>query len=309
MDMKVKDTIKVMGRMIIGDPLRRPKGGITANRLDLDFVKENTVDQVTWFGHSALLLKVNGLTLLLDPMFGKSPSPVPVFGPKRYSTKLPMEIEELPIIDAVIYSHDHYDHLDYGSVLKLKGKVKQFIVPLGVAGHLVRWGVDPNIIQEHDWWDEFTYRGLTIASAPARHFSGRGLGGQDTSLWCSWVIMSEQTRVFFSGDSGYGTHFKEIGSKYGPFDLTLMECGQYSEDWAGIHMMPEETLQAHLDVQGKLMIPIHWGAFTLAAHSWTDPVERAVKAAKQLGTAIATPRIGETVSIGAVEYPNSTWWK
>jgi L-ascorbate metabolism protein UlaG (beta-lactamase superfamily) len=248
------------------------------------------------------------LTLLLDPMFGRSPSPFPIFGPKRYSVKLPIEIEELPTIDAVIFSHDHYDHLDYGSIRKLKAKVKQFIVPLGVAGHLVRWGVDPKIIQEHDWWDEFTFRGLTLASTPARHFSGRGLGGRDTSLWCSWVILSEDTRIFFSGDSGYGPHFKEIGSKYGPFDLTLMECGQYNERWAGIHMMPEETVQAHLDVQGKLMIPIHWGAFTLALHSWSDPVERAVKAAKQLGSAIATPRIGETVSIGAAEYPNSTWW-
>jgi L-ascorbate metabolism protein UlaG (beta-lactamase superfamily) len=309
MDMNVKESLKLIGQMIKGNPLSKPKGGITADSLDPKFVKENSVDQITWFGHSALLLKVNGVTLLLDPMFGKSPSPFPIFGPKRYSAKLPIEIEELPTIDAVIFSHDHYDHLDYGSILKLKGKVKQFIVPLGVAGHLVRWGVDPTIIQEHDWWDEFTFRGLTLASAPARHFSGRGLGGRDTSLWCSWVIISEKTRIFFSGDSGYGPHFKEIGSKYGPFDLTLMECGQYNERWAGIHMMPEETVQAHLDVQGKLMIPIHWGAFTLALHSWNDPVERAVKAAKLLGTAIATPRIGEPVSIGAAVYPSSTWWK
>jgi L-ascorbate metabolism protein UlaG (beta-lactamase superfamily) len=308
MDMNVKESFKLVRQMIKGHPLSKPKSGIIADSLDPNFVRENRADQITWFGHSALLLKVNGLTLLLDPMFGRSPSPFPIFGPKRYSAKLPIEIEELPAIDAVIFSHDHYDHLDYGSILKLKSKVKQFIVPLGVAGHLVRWGVDPEIIQEHDWWDEFTFRGLTLASTPARHFSGRGLGGRDTSLWCSWVILSEDTKIFFSGDSGYGPHFKEIGSKYGPFDLTLMECGQYNERWAGIHMMPEETVQAHLDVQGKLMIPIHWGAFTLALHSWSDPVERAVKAAKQLGSAIATPRIGETVSIGAAVYPNSTWW-
>jgi L-ascorbate metabolism protein UlaG (beta-lactamase superfamily) len=309
MDMNVKDSIKLIRQMIKGNPLSKPKGGITAVSLDPHFMQENKEAQITWFGHSAFLLKVNGLTLLLDPMFGRSPSPFPIFGPKRYSSKLPIEIEELPTIDAVIFSHDHYDHLDYGSVLKLKAKVKQFIVPLGVACHLERWGVDPKIIQEHDWWDEFAFRGLTLASTPARHFSGRGLGGRDTSLWCSWVILSEQTRIFFSGDSGYGPHFKEIGNKYGPFDLTLMECGQYNERWAGIHMMPEETVQAHLDVKGKLMIPIHWGAFTLALHSWTDPVERAVKAAKQLNTAIATPRIGEIVSIGSAVYPNSVWWK
>lgn len=309
MDMSVKDSVKIMRLMIKWNPLSKPKDGITAISLEPRIIQENTEPQINWFGHSAFLLKVNGLTLLLDPMLGKSPSPFPVFGPKRYSAKLPIEIEELPTIDAVIYSHDHYDHLDYGSIRKLKSKVKQFIVPLGVASHLERWGVDPKIIQEHDWWDEFVFRGLTLASTPARHFSGRGLGGRNTSLWCSWVILSEQTKIFFSGDSGYGPHFKEIGNKYGPFDLTLMECGQYNERWAGIHMIPEETVQAHLDVKGKLMIPIHWGAFTLALHSWTDPVERALKAAKQLNVAIATPRIGETVIIGAAEYPKLVWWK
>jgi L-ascorbate metabolism protein UlaG (beta-lactamase superfamily) len=309
MDMNVRDTFNLIRKMMKGNPLSKPKKGITALSLDPQFIRENKSSHITWFGHSAFLLKVNGLTLLLDPMFGRSPSPFPIFGPKRYGAKLPIEIEELPTIDAVIFSHDHYDHLDYGSIRKLKHKVKQFIVPLGVAGHLERWGVDPKIIQEHDWWDEFTFRGLTLASTPARHFSGRGLGRRNTSLWSSWVILSEQARIFFSGDSGYGPHFKEIGNKYGPFDLTLMECGQYNEKWAGIHMTPEETVQAHLDVKGKLMIPIHWGAFTLALHSWTDPVERAVNAAKQLNSAIATPRIGETVIIGAAEYPNMAWWK
>ncbi|WP_379128681.1 MBL fold metallo-hydrolase [Paenibacillus sp. sgz500958] len=309
MSTSVKETMNDVMAMIKGNPLGRPSVGITPERLNPVWVKENSADQITWFGHSALLLKVNGLTLLLDPMFGNSPSPFPIFGPKRYSTKLPIEIDELPAIDAVILSHDHYDHLDYGSIVKLKGKVKQFIVPLGVAAHLVRWGIDPEIIQEHDWWEEFSFQSLTISSAPARHFSGRGLGGRDTSLWCSWVILSGETRIFFSGDSGYGPHFKEIGDKYGPFDVTLMECGQYNEHWAAIHMMPEETVQAHLDVRGKLMIPIHWGAFTLSLHSWIDPVERAVQAAGRLGAAIATPRIGETVVIGAADYPSAAWWK
>lgn len=309
MNMSVKETIGVMRQLLKGNPLGRPKTGITPVNMDLNAFRDSAETQITWFGHSAFLLKINGLTILIDPMFGRSPSPFPIFGPKRYSAKLPFEIKELPAIDAVILSHDHYDHLDYGSILKLKSKVKQFIVPLGVAGHLVRWGVDPQIIQEHDWWDEFTYRGLTLASTPARHFSGRGLGGRDTSLWCSWVILSEQSRIYFSGDSGYGPHFKEIGDKYGPFDLTLMECGQYNERWAGIHMMPEETVKAHVDVRGKLLIPIHWGAFSLSVHSWTDPVERAVKAAKLLNTAIATPRIGETITVGADSYPNSVWWE
>jgi L-ascorbate metabolism protein UlaG (beta-lactamase superfamily) len=264
---------------------------------------------ITWFGHSAAMLQLDGKTLLLDPMFGRAPSPFPFIGGKRFSSKLPFEIEQLPLIDAVIISHDHYDHLDYGSIVKLKSKVKRFIVPLGMAPHLVRWGVSPAIIEEHDWWDEFVYDGLRLACTPARHFSGRSLSDRDATLWCSWVIEGRESKIFFSGDSGYGPHFKEIGDKYGPFDLTLMECGQYDERWAAIHMMPEETVQAHLDVQGKVMIPIHWGAFTLALHDWTDPVERAVKAALDRQARIATPKIGETVFVPSAAYPSLPWWR
>ncbi len=169
--------------------------------------------------------------------------------------------------------------------------------------------MDPAKITEHDWWDEFEFEGLTLASAPARHFSGRSVGDRDTTLWCSWVIVGEQARIFFSGDSGYIPHFKEIGNKYGPFDLTLMECGQYDERWSGIHMMPEETVQAHLDVRGNVMIPIHWGAFTLALHDWTDPVERAARAARERNATLVTPRIGEVVRIGATELPSAAWWE
>jgi len=308
MDLSIKDSIRLLGEQMKGHPQGRPESELPIIPFDPKSFAENSEDQVIWFGHSTLLLKVNEVNILIDPVFSKAASPVSMVGPKRYSAKLPAEIEDLPKIDAVIISHDHYDHLDYGSIRKLRGNVEKFIVPLGVAGHLVRWGVEKDAIIELDWWDEVPFSGLTIASTPARHFSGRGPGTGGTTLWSSWVILSEKTRVYFSGDSGYGPHFKEIGDKYGPFDLTLMETGQYNENWAGIHMMPEETLQAHADVRGKLMIPIHWAAFTLALHSWTDPIERATQAAHEQGAAIATPRIGETVVIGAEEYPTLAWW-
>ncbi|WP_424767655.1 MBL fold metallo-hydrolase [Paenibacillus sp. sgz302251] len=310
MGMSIKETLKLLLQFIRGNPHAKPSGPVAVEPLNVSLFRESQQHpRVTWFGHSAALLQLNSLTLLLDPMFGRAPSPFPGIGGKRFSDKLPMEIEQLPDIDAVFISHDHYDHLDYGSILRLKSKVKRYIVPLGVAPHLVRWGIDPARIEEHDWWEEFEYEGLRLACTPARHFSGRSLTDRDATLWCSWVIQGRGTKVFFSGDSGYGPHFKEIGSKYGPFDLTLMECGQYDRRWAAIHMMPEETVQAHLDVQGRVMIPIHWGAFTLAMHSWTDPVERAVAAAKQLNATISTPKIGEPVLIGSDIYPVSTWWK
>lgn len=265
--------------------------------------------RVIWFGHSTLLLDIEGKRLLLDPMLGAASSPFPIFSSKRYSGKLPIESELMGPIDAVILTHNHYDHLDRGSIMKLKDHTGHFHVPVGVGRCLVKWGVAPEKISEHSWWDEFVFKGLTFACTPARHFSGRGLMDRDRSLWCSWVIAGSHNRIYFSGDSGYAPHFQEIGSKYGPFDLTLMESGQYDERWSAIHMMPEETVQAHLDVKGALMIPIHWGAFTLALHAWTDPIERVVAAAMKQNIKLCTPRIGESVVVRSSQYPTSAWWK
>ncbi|MBT2736420.1 MBL fold metallo-hydrolase [Bacillus sp. ISL-7] len=310
MENSFKETVSILIDFIKGNPNGRPKNAIPIEKLKLSDHPNDTQPKITWFGHSALLLELDEKRILLDPMFGGAPTPFPIFGIKRYSKGIPFIIEDLPTIDIVIISHDHYDHLDYGSIRKIKEKVKQFIVPLGVGCHLEKWGVNPEIIIELDWWDELHHEGLKIASTPARHFSGRSLTDRDTTLWCSWVIKGEDTNIFFSGDSGYGPHFKEIGAKYGPFDLTLMECGQYDRRWAEIHMTPEESVQAHLDVKGKIMIPIHWGAFTLALHDWTDPIERVTKAAqKERLLAISTPRIGETVYIDSEDYPRKVWWK
>ncbi|MEW9699113.1 MBL fold metallo-hydrolase [Paenibacillus sp. SI8] len=307
MDTSLKSTVGTLIDFIKGNPNRRPPRHLPM--ASPVFNQSNNQTQVTWFGHSASMLTIDGKTLLLDPMFGKTPSPFPLFGKPRYSGGMPLDTDDFPPIDVVVLSHDHYDHLDYGTIQKLKLKVGMFLVPLGVGGHLERWGIERERIQEYDWWEELTYAGLRFACTPAIHFSGRSLTDRNATLWCSWVIKGKQTSIFFSGDSGYGPHFKEIGDKYGPFDLTLMECGQYDERWSDIHMMPEESVEAHLDVKGKVMMPIHWGAFTLALHAWTDPVERALKAAERKNVAVATPRIGETMAVEGEIHVNTAWWR
>ncbi|MGM7428968.1 MBL fold metallo-hydrolase [Bacillus pacificus] len=268
-----------------------------------------SLESITWFGHSASLLKIEGKTLLLDPMFGDASSPFPLFNSKRYSGTFSLEREDLQEIDAIIISHNHYDHLNYKSIMQLKDRAKHFYVPTGVAQYLIKWGVSPSKISEHNWWDEITFDNIKLVCAPARHFSGRSMTDRDCSLWCSWLILGQETKIFFSGDSGYAPHFKEIGDKYGPFDLTLMECGQYDPRWSAIHMLPEETVQAHIDVQGELLLPIHWGAFTLALYEWSDPIERVTKEANRLGVKITTPQIGESITLKSIDYPSSAWWR
>lgn len=284
-----------------------PKSKLPQKRLTTNyFNSEPKEPRVTWFGHSAVFVEMEGLNIFIDPMLGDVPAPHPFLGNERFNTTLPIAIENLPEIDLVLISHDHYDHLDYESILKLKDKVKQFYVPLGIKAHLTEWGVSANKIKEFDWWEQSNLNGIEFAATPARHFSGRGFTRNNT-LWCSWVLKSENSSIFFSGDSGYGKHFKEIGNKYGPFDFAMMECGQYNEQWAHIHMMPEETIQASLDVQTKLVMPIHWGSFKLALHSWNDPIIRVTSKAKELNIPIATPIIGEAI-INKGNYPSTNWW-
>ncbi|RXT07153.1 MBL fold metallo-hydrolase [Ammoniphilus sp. CFH 90114] len=309
MEMNAGTMVSLVRDYIKGNPNRRPKQLIPMKKPAILLTNpDKHQPTITWLGHSAFILEINGKRLLLDPMLGMAPSPLPSIGGKRYSEKPPVEVEDIPPIDAVLLSHDHYDHLDYGTILKLKPKVRTFITPLGVGAHLERWGVDPSKIIELDWWEEWEFEGILLACTPARHFSGRSIGDRNTTLWCSWVIEFPQARLYFSGDSGYGPHFKEIGERYGPFDLTMMECGQYDERWRNIHMMPEETVQAHLDVKGRVLIPIHWGAFTLSLHDWTDPIERVSQAAKEKGAVLSTPPMGETIPIYSARYSQSRWW-
>lgn len=309
MSMKFSDMLSLARAQFKRAPDRKPSRPIIPKYLDTSKIIKPGQAEITWFGHSAFLLQINGKNILLDPMFGKSASPIPNVGPKRFSDKLPATIEQLPHIDAVLISHDHYDHLDYGSIKKLGGKTTMFFVPLGLAAHLLKWGIQPKQITELDWWDERDFEGFSFACAPSRHFSGRTLTDRFATLWCSWAIRTNDASVFFSGDSGYGPHFEQIGTKYGPFDLTLLECGQYDSHWPSIHMTPEQTIKAHLGLRGKRMIPMHWGAFTLALHSWTEPVERVLKAGTKVEAVIITPEIGESVDFKAISYPTKAWWK
>ena len=212
------------------------------------------------------------------------------------------------MIDAMLISHDHYDHLDHGSIEALNTRTKEFYVPLGVGAHLRAWGIEEDRIHELDWWEEIDHEDLHFAFAPSRHFSGRGITDRFSTLWGSWVIQGSQDNIYFSGDSGYGPHFAEIGAKYGPFDFAMMECGQYNEKWAEIHMMPEETAQAAVDVGAKVMMPIHWGSFVLAMHSWTDPVERVIKKADELHMPILVPMIGEVITMDSIQPSKEPWW-
>jgi L-ascorbate metabolism protein UlaG (beta-lactamase superfamily) len=279
-----------------------------SNNPDTYKKKQEPNIKVIWFGHSALLLEVNNKKIFLDPMLGKRSSPISFIGPKRFNYDLPMKIEDIPELDAVLISHDHYDHLDYPSITKLKDKVKVFYVPLGVAAHLKSWGVDELKIVELDWWEQAKFEDLIFVCTPSHHFSGRGLFNRDGTLWCSWIIKGENENIFFSGDSGYSKNFKEIGDKFGPFNLTLLECGQYNKSWHDIHMFPEETVRAHIELRGELLMPIHWAAFKLSFHPWQEPVERLLKSADSLNVQVTTPRIGEPVILGK-SVPCSNWWE
>jgi len=259
---------------------------------------------ITWYGHSAFLIEIENQRILIDPMFGKSPSPVP-FGTKRFDMEHPIPMEN---IDAVILSHDHYDHLDYYSILELKERVGHFFTPLGVGAHLKAWGVSPEKITELDWWQSIEFESLQLTACPARHFSGRGLTDRNRTQWASWVIKGQFQNIYFSGDSGYGNHFKEIGEKFGPFDFAMLECGQYNQAWEAIHMMPEQSVQAGIDTESKLVMPIHWGAFQLSIHPWDDPIKRFQSRSKQLNLPMIHPIIGERFCLGQ-DYPRTRWWE
>ncbi|GMN08899.1 MBL fold metallo-hydrolase [Croceitalea sp. MTPC9] len=290
-------------------PNGSPSEDIEVQKVDSTEVANYKSDtRLIWFGHSSFLLQIDGKNILIDPMFGKVAAPHNLLGTNRFNKEMPIVIEKLPKIDLVLISHDHYDHLDYPSIKKLKDKVGMFYAPLGVGSHLKAWGVGKEKIIEFDWWEERLFKNLKLACTPAQHFSGRKFNNRQSTLWSSWVIKSETESLFFSGDSGYAPHFKEIGEIYGPFNFAMLECGQYNKMWADIHMFPEETAQAGLDLNAKLTMPIHWGAFKLALHDWIEPVKRFKSKAEELGLNYITPQIGQEIIIGEVTAKPSNWW-
>jgi L-ascorbate metabolism protein UlaG (beta-lactamase superfamily) len=285
----------------------RPAGTIpvrTLTRADLLAAPDRTVYRL---GHSSLLLKLRGEFWLTDPVFSKRASPFAFAGPKRFHAP-PIAIDDLPPIKAVILSHDHYDHLDKKAVQRLAKKVEHFIAPLGVGDLLVEWGVDRAKVQQLDWWQATEVDGVRLVATPTQHFSGRSLFNRNRTLWCSWVILDGDLRVFYGADSGYFEGFKEIGERFGPFDLTFLENGAYNVNWAGIHMQPEETVQAHVDLRGRRLLPIHNGTFDLAMHPWWEPFERIAALAKRHGVQVSTPRMGEAVNL-ADAGTGDAWWR
>ncbi|WP_233218121.1 MBL fold metallo-hydrolase [Roseateles chitinivorans] len=258
-------------------------------------------------GHSTVLLKLRGRFWLTDPVFSERASPFSWMGPKRFHAP-PIALDELPEIEAVILSHDHYDHLDHDTVLALAPKVRRFLTPLGVGQRLIDWGVPAAKVQQFDWWQGTSIAGVQLTATPAQHFSGRGLSDRNSTLWASWVLIDGDLRVFFSGDTGYFDGFKTIGERFGPFDLTLMETGAYDPRWPYVHMQPEQTMQAHVDLRGRRLLPIHNGTFDLAMHRWQDPFERISALARLRKVELVTPVIGAPL---AIEEPGPTpaWWQ
>jgi L-ascorbate metabolism protein UlaG (beta-lactamase superfamily) len=261
---------------------------------------------VTWFGHASALLEVDGQRVLVDPVWGYRVSPSPVFGPTRLHPA-PVPLAAVPQVDAVLISHDHYDHLDLPTVRTLLDtQSAPFVVPLGIGEHLRKWGVPDDRIVELDWNGSTTVGALTLTCTEARHFSGRFFA-RDTTLWASWAVLGPRHRVFFGGDTGYTPAFAEIGARLGPFDLTLLPIGAYNDAWHAIHMDPEEAVRAHGDLGGRVLLPVHWATFNLAFHRWAEPVQRLLAAATRVGATVTVPMPGQRIDV--LDPPVVTdWW-
>ncbi|MEV3902620.1 MBL fold metallo-hydrolase [Mycobacterium sp. NPDC050551] len=265
---------------------------------------------VHWYGHSSALVEVDGYRVLTDPIWSSRCSPSRQVGPHRLHD-VPVELEALPAVDAVLISHDHYDHLDMDTILGLaRTQWAPFCVPLGVGAHLRKWGIPEDRIVELDWNESHRIGDLTVVCTPARHFSGR-LFARNTTLWASWVIAGPSHRAFFGGDTGYSRSFADIGAEHGPFDVTLLPVGAYHPAWPDIHMNPEDAVRAHLDVAepgAGLLVPIHWATFRLAPHPWAEPVERLLRAADPAGVPVVVPKPGERIDRDTIR-PSAPWWQ
>ena len=264
-------------------------------------------DILVWFGHSSYFMQVDGKKILVDPVLGGSASPIKSTtrsfkGSDVYTT------DDVPTIDYLFITHDHWDHLDYDTLIKLKSKIKTVITGLGVGEHLEHWGYDKAIIIEKDWNEEIILGDdFSVITAPARHFSGRTLK-RNRTLWMSFILFTPNMRIYIGGDSGYDKHFASIGEYYGPFDLAILENGQYDKNWKYIHMMPEEVVQAADDLKAKLLFPVHWSKFSLSIHAWDEPIKRLVEEANKKGVAVLHPMIGEGIFLKQ-EVISIPWWE
>ncbi|MDD2404517.1 MAG: MBL fold metallo-hydrolase [Victivallaceae bacterium] len=292
-----------ISRFVFESP-KSPDFEIPRHQLSARSFAGNPADlKVYWLGHSFLIMEIDGTRIITDPVFGNA-------GPLKFIVRRfqppPLRREDLPEADAIIISHDHYDHLEFKTIMSLREKSVRFIVPLGAGAHLQIWGIAPERITELNWGEHTVVGNLKVTAQTARHFSGRRLDTRNLTLWASFVLEGPRHKVFFGGDGGYGKHFKSIGEKFGPFDLTCLEIGSWNERWPDSHLFPEQTIQAHRDLRGKYLLPIHWAAFDLAFHDWDEPIKRAVATAVSENVKMLTPIQGDPLIPG--ETPVGRWW-
>ena len=304
------DILETLRLQFTAGPKRYPSKPIpVVRRSASDFLTAPATGlRLTWLGHATALVEIDGKRFLTDPVWSDRVSPSTAAGPRRFFPP-PVSIGGLPALDAVLVSHDHYDHLDMASIRRLARGGCAFVVPLGVGAHLERWGVSRDRIHELDWGESAVFGDVTVSVTPARHFSGRGLTNRDGTLWCSFAVAGPRHRVFYSGDSGVSDVFARIGAELGPFDASLMSAGAYGPTWPDVHMTPEELVRTHVDLRGGLFIPIHWATFNLAFHAWNEPVLRAAAEAARLGVRMAAPRPGESLEPAALPILDEGWWR
>ncbi|KWE83112.1 MBL fold metallo-hydrolase [Burkholderia territorii] len=301
-------TLSIAWNMLVNKPSNTvPTGALPIDSLTREQLDAAPDRSLYRLGHSTLLLKLRGEFWLTDPVFAERASPFRRVGPKRFHAP-PITLEELPPLRGVILSHDHYDHLDRDTMLTLAATTSVFVTTLGVGDRLIEWGIDAKKVRQLDWWQSVDVDGLTLTATPAQHFSGRSLFDGNSTLWASWVIADDDLRVFFSGDTGYFDGFRTIGERLGPFDVTLIETGAYDPQWPYVHMQPEETVQAHIDLRGRTLVPIHNGTFDLAMHRWQEPFERVTALAMVRGVELSTPRMGERLDLD-VPHRGEPWWR
>jgi L-ascorbate metabolism protein UlaG (beta-lactamase superfamily) len=300
---------RILREVLFGKEQRKPRGAVpivTPSGWDAATANPDGL-QAVWFGHASTLIEIEGKRVLVDPVWSLRCSPLAMIGPRRLHP-MPASLRDLPPLDAIVISHDHYDHLDMASVRELsRRQTAPFLVPLGVGAHLRRWRVPEERIVELDWNGTIRHAGLTFTMTEARHFSGRSFSRNDT-LWGSWVIAGPRRKVFYTGDTGYFPGFADFGTDYGPFDLTLIQIGAYSQYWPDIHMTPEQAIATHLDLHGGLLVPVHWATFNLALHSWSEPVDRIWFEAKAHEVRLAVPRPGQRVNVDEPAEVDG-WWE
>ncbi|MEO7394576.1 MAG: MBL fold metallo-hydrolase [Chitinophagaceae bacterium] len=284
----------------------KPPSELPSVKTDLKNLKGDQ-PVIVWFGHSSYFIRIANKNILVDPVFSGNAAPV-TFMVKAFPGSDVYKPEDMPAIDYLILTHDHYDHLDFKTIWKLKNKISKVICSLGISSHLKYWGLQEKEITELDWWESTQVdEMISFTAAPARHFSGRGIKRGQT-LWSSFILKTPTHNLYLGGDSGYDFHFKEIGNKYGPFDMAILETGQYNTMWPLIHMMPEETVQATIDLKAKSLLPVHWGKFTLAMHAWNDPIKRVSAKARELNILVHTPLIGQLFTLDG-HFHSTSWWE